>query len=581
MTLGLVRGIAAGVAAFLTLYFGLKTKLPQEGSAAISYLVALIVYLAIGGGWAAFQRWLNGTEEPEIHGPRRYFDFTTDHKVVGIQYLCAAFFLFFYAGILALIMRTELAKPGEQVLGFQTYNTLVGMHGIGMVIVALTAIIGGFGNYFVPLQIGAKDMAFPRLNALSFWLVPPAALILIAALFNGGVDFGWTAYAPLSTRGPMGKLFFLLAFATAGFSSVFGAINLLVTIIRMRAKGLTFWRLPIFVHSIGASSAITLIATSVVASSLFLVIFDRVLGTSFFDATRGGSALLYQHLFWFYSHPAVYIMVLPAFGLMLEILPVFARKPLFIYRWVVISFWAIVILSCIVWAHHLFTSGMWALLNFPFMITTELISVPTGIVFLSALGTIWRGSIRITPAFLFAASVVANFMIGGLTGIFLADVPTDLHMHDTLFVTAHFHFTIVGAAIFALFAGFYFWFPKFTGKTMDSKLGMIHFWSFFISFNATFIPMFWTGSHGLRRRVADYSVNLSGVQMWISCAAFFIFLATLIFLVNALRSIRKGIAAPRNPWNGGTLEWTVSSPPPVHNFERAPEVTRSPYARVV
>jgi len=581
VTLGLVRGIAAGVAAFLALYFGLKTKLPQEGSAAISYFVALIVYLAVGGGWAAFQRWLNAQEEPELHGARRYFNFTTDHKVVGIQYLCAAFFLFFYAGVLALIMRTELAKPGEQVIGFQTYNTLVGMHGIGMVIVALTAIIGGFGNYFVPLQIGAKDMAFPRLNALSFWLVPPAALILIAALFNGGVDFGWTAYAPLSTRGPMGKLFFLLAFATAGFSSVFGAINLLVTIIRMRAKGLTFWRLPIFVHSIGASSAITLIATSVVASSLFLVIFDRVLGTSFFDATRGGSALLYQHLFWFYSHPAVYIMVLPAFGLMLEILPVFARKPLFIYRWVVISFWAIVVLSCIVWAHHLFTSGMWALLNFPFMITTELISVPTGIVFLAALGTIWRGSIKITPAFLFAASVVANFMIGGLTGIFLADVPTDLHMHDTLFVTAHFHFTIVGAAIFALFAGFYFWYPKFTGKNIDTKWGLIHFWGFFLSFNATFIPMFWTGSHGLRRRVADYSANLSGVQMWISIAAFFIFLSTLVFLINALRSLRKGGAAARNPWNAGTLEWTLSSPPPVHNFDTPPEVTRSPYSPVV
>lgn len=577
MTLGLIRGVTAGISAFLVFYFGLKTWLPQEAAAFIAYPSALLLYLAIGGGWSAFRRWLTGTEEPEVVGWRRYFSFTTDHKVVGIQYLCTSFLLFFFSGVLALIMRAELARPQMQFLQFTEYNTLVGMHGIGMVIVALTAIIGGFGNYFVPLQIGAKDMAFPRLNALSYWLLPPAALILVSALFNGGVDFGWTAYAPLSTRGPMGKLFFLLAFATAGFSSIFGGVNLLVTILRLRAKGLTFWRLPIFVHSIGASSVITLIATSVVAGSLFMVIFDRVLGTSFFDSTRGGSALLYQHLFWFYSHPAVYVMVLPGFGLMLEILPVFCRKPLFIYRWVVVSFWAIVFLSCIVWAHHLFTSGMWSLLNFPFMITTELISVPTGIVFLSALGTLWRGKIRLETPFLFAASVIANFMIGGLTGIFLADVPTDLHMHDTLFVTAHFHFTIVGGTIFALFAGFYFWFPKFTGKQFNERLGQLHFWGFFLAFNATFIPMFWTGSRGLRRRVADFDPAMGGVQLWISFSAFLIFLAVAIFLWNTLRSLRKGPAASANPWGGGTLEWQLPSPPPVHNFDRPPEVTGSPY----
>jgi cytochrome c oxidase subunit 1 len=574
---GLLRGLLAGIASFLALFFSLKMHISAEAAAAIAYVASIPVYLAVGGGWAAFRRWLNEEEEPEFHGFTRYLSFNTDHKVVGVQYLFASFFLFFFAGIMAMIMRTELARVGLQFLSTKTYETVMGAHGIGMVLVALTAIVGGFGNYVVPLQIGAKDMAFPRLNALSYWLLPPAVVILMAALFNGGIDFGWTAYAPLSTKGPVGKLFFLLAFATSGFSSIFGGVNLLVTIIRMRAKGMTFLKMPIFVHSIAATATVIVIATSVVASSLFMVIFDRVLNTSFFDPSRGGAVILYQHLFWFYSHPAVYIMILPAFGVLLEILPVFSRKPLFAYPLAVWSLWIIVFLSFVVWAHHMFTSGMWGLLSFPFLVTTELISIPTGIMFLSSLGTLWRGKIRLTTPMLFAIGVIANFLIGGLTGIFLADVPSDVHLHDTLFVTAHFHFTIVGGTIFALFAAVYYWFPKISGHLYNETLGRWNFALFFYSFNATFIPMFWTGTRGLRRRVADFPPELGPLQMWISISAFVIFISVAIFLYNMIQSLRRGAPASSNPWSAQTLEWTLSSPPPAHNFERPPEVTTAPY----
>lgn len=574
---GLLRGLLAGIASFLALFFSLKMRLSSEASATIAYAASIPVYLAAGGGWAAFRRWLNEEEEPELHGITRYLSFNTDHKVVGVQYLFASFFLFFFAGIMAMIMRTELARVGLQFLSTKTYETVMGTHGIGMVLVALTAIVGGFGNYIVPLQIGAKDMAFPRLNALSYWLLPPAVIILISALFTGGFDFGWTAYAPLSTKGPVGKLFFLLAFATSGFSSIFGGLNLLVTIIRMRAKGMTFFRIPIFVHSIAATAVVIVIATSVVASSLFMVIFDRVLNTSFFDPSRGGAVILFQHLFWFYSHPAVYIMILPAFGLLLEVLPVFSRKPLFGYSLVVYSLWTIVFLSFVVWAHHMFTSGMWGLLNFPFLITTELISIPTGIMFLASLGTLWRGKIHLTTPMLFAVGVIANFLIGGLTGIFLADVPSDVHLHDTLFVTAHFHFTIVGGTIFALFAGVYYWFPKISGRLYSETLGRWSFALFFYGFNATFIPMFWTGTRGLRRRVADFPPELGPLQMWITLSAFVIFVSVAIFLYNMIRSLRRGPPAPANPWKAQTLEWALSSPPPAHNFDHPPEVHAAPY----
>lgn len=574
----LLKSVAVFAAVFLAAYFPLRGPLGPQPAAVLSYGAALAAFLAAAGAWSAFRGWVEGRPIEEIHGTARYFGFSTDHKVVGVQYLAATGVVFVLAGLMSLIMRAELARPGMQYLSYSTYNTVMGTHGIGMIVVALISIVGGLGNFALPLMIGARDMAFPRLNALSFWILPPAVLILLSSLFTGGFDFGWTAYPPLSVRGPqLGKLFFLIAFVTVGFSSILGGLNFLVTTLTMRAKGMSAFRIPIFVWSICAASIISLLATSVVASSLIMVVFDRVLGTSFFDPARGGNALIYQHLFWFYSHPAVYIMILPAFGVLLEVLPVHSRKPLFAYKLAAVSFIAIVVLSFVVWAHHLFTSGMWDALNIPFMITTELISVPTGVVFLSALGTLWLGSIRLRTPLLFALGVIFNFLIGGLTGIFLADVPTDLHFHDTWFVMAHFHFTIVGGTIFGFFAGFYHWFPKITGRMYDEALGKAHFGLFLAGFNAVFIPMFWLGSHGMRRRVADYPPEMGGVQLWISLAALIGAASALVFLYNAIRSWRRGPPASANPWEGRTLEWSTPSPPPHGNFGAAPEVREAPY----
>jgi cytochrome c oxidase subunit 1 len=576
----MVTGLVLYFATWGGSFWALSRVMGPEPAMALAYLLGLTAFLAGVGAFAALGRYMTGTPEPKQAGIRRYFSFNTDHKVVGVQYLFAVMTVFLLAGVMAMLMRLELAKPGAQFPTlFAAYPTLMGVHGIGMTVTALTIIIGALGNYFVPLMIGAEDMAFPRMNAVSFWLVPPAVVILLSSLFAGGFDFGWTAYAPLSTRGPLGKLFFLLAFVTIGFSSILGAVNFLATVRSLRAKGMTFFKIPIFVHSMVAAATIAVIATSVVAASLIMVIFDRTLGTSFFNPDQGGNVLLYQHLFWYYSHPAVYVMILPGFGLMLELLPVYARKPLFAYPLVAVSFPVIVFLSCIVWAHHQFTSGMWGLLNFPFMITTELISVPTGVVFLSAVGTVWRGKLRLATPMLFALAVVFNFLIGGLTGVFLADVPTDLHLHDTLFVTAHFHFTIVGGVIFAFFGGMYHWFPKMTGRMYNEKMGKWHFWLFFIGFYATFIPMFWTGTQGIRRRVADFPVEgaLPPLQMWISWASCLILAGVAVFLYNMIRSLRSGPTSSPNPWDAQTLEWTLPSPPPAHNFSVPPVVTRLPY----
>jgi cytochrome c oxidase subunit 1 len=550
--------------------------LPQS-ALALGYLAGLLGWLAAVGGGAAFLRWLRGEAEPVRAGVRRWLGFNTDHKTIGVQYLAAALLIFVLAGLMALLMRAELARPGLQLLDHRQYNAVMTLHGIGMILVALIAIVGGLGNFVLPLQLGAADMAFPRLNALSFWLLPPAVVLLGLTPLFGGADAGWTGYAPLSTRGPAANLLYLLAFVTAGFSSIFGGVNFFATIATMRAKGMTAWRIPVFAWSLLATAMIILFATSVVAASLLMAVSDRVLKTAFFDASRGGDALLYQHLFWFYSHPAVYIMILPAFGVVLEILPVFARRPLFAYRLAAVSFLAIAALSFVVWAHHLFTSGMWAALSIPFMVTTELISVPTGVVFLAALGTLWGGRIRLEPPMLFALGMLANFLIGGLTGIFLADVPTDLHLQDTWFVMAHFHYTIVGGTVFAFFAGLYHWYPKMTGRLPNPRLARLHFWLFFVGFNLTFLPMFRLGSLGMRRRVADYPAELGNTQWWITVMAWIVAAGVLVGLVNLVRSLRAGRPAGDDPWEARTLEWRTASPPPHGNFASPPDGSADPY----
>jgi cytochrome c oxidase subunit 1 len=498
--------------------------------------------------------------------------------VVGIQYTVAAVIIFLVGGILALTMRLELARHGLQFLTPEQYLTVMSLHGITMVVVALIATAGGLGNFIVPLQIGARDMAFPRLNALSFWLLPPAVILLLASPFLGGLDFGWTAIAPLSTQGTtIGKQMFLLAFVTAGFSSIFGGLNFLATVITMRAKGMGWKRVPIFTWSIIASSIIQIMGTSVVAASLIMVTFDRVLHTSFFNSDLGGNVLLYQHLFWYYSHPAVYIMILPAFGAILEIIPVYSRKPLFAYHIVAGALITITALSFIVWAHHMFTSGMWMLLKLPFMVNTEMISIPTGVVFLAVMGTLWRAKLRLDSPMLWALAMFANFLIGGLTGIPLADAPTDLHLHDTWFIVAHFHFTIMGGAVFGFFAGFHHWFPKMTGKRLNEALAKTQCALMFVGFNAVFIPLFWLGNHGMRRHVADFPAWMDPVQTFASCAALIVGSSAIVFAYNVYYSLKHGETAGDNPWEALTLEWKAPSPPPHGNFKTPPVVTGEPY----
>jgi cytochrome c oxidase subunit 1 len=450
-------------------------------------------------------------------------------------------------------------------------------HGAMMITVALISIIGGLGNYLVPIMVGARDMAFPKANALSYWMLPLAILLVAINPLLGGFDSGWTAYPPLSQQANLGQQAYLMAFVTVGVSSILSAINFLVTVFRMRAPGMSLMRMPIFVWALTVTAALALIATSVVAMAFTMLLFDRLLGTSFFRASRGGDVILFQHLFWFYSHPAVYIMALPGLGAILEIVPVFARKPLFAYPLAVLMFISIGVLSFMVWAHHMFVSGMAEFFHIPIMLTTELISVPTGIVFLCALGTIWMGRIHFRVPMLWVFGFLWAFVIGGITGVFLADVPTDITLSDTYFVVAHFHYTIVGGTIFGLFAGTYYWFPKITGRMYDERLGRLHFWWFTLAFNAAFIPMFWLGIEGMRRRVADYPTQFGTLNLFISIAALNIALSVAVFIFNMVRSWKQGERAAPNPWRAQTLEWQVASPPPIDNFETIPTVTATPY----
>jgi len=570
-------GVGAGIVAALRTATG-RDAWDLELSFVIGYVFALPGWLLGVGLWERWAReWLGLRTVEGPAGPSRYLSFCTDHKVVGLQYLVTFLLLFLLAGLFAVLIRIQLLNPEDPVLSDGTYNRVMSMHGIIMVAVAVAAVIGGFGNYFVPIMIGARDVAFPRLNALSFWLVPPVAVLLLSAQAVGGWDSGWTAYPPLSVKNASGQVFFNLAIITFGLSSILGGLNFLVTIIFMRAPGMSWGRLPIFVWSMFAAAILALTFTQFFAAAVGFVTLDRIAGTTFFRAETGGEPLLYQHVFWFYSHPAVYIFVLPGLGLTLEILAHFSRKPLFAYRWAVGGFLGIVGVSGIVWAHHMFVSGMDSKLLAPFLVTTEIISVPTGLIFLSALGTIWQGKLWLRVPMLFALGVVFNFLIGGITGIFLADVPTDINLSDTYFVVAHFHYTIIGAEIFALFGAIYYWFPKISGRMYNEKLGQLHFWMMFIGFNVTFLPMFWLGLHGMNRRIATYNPELQDVNTFVSVAGFVLASSFIPFVINMVRSAFAGEKAVADPWRARTLEWQTSSPPPFENFPAPPVVTGGPY----
>lgn len=552
--------------------------------------VALLAFpLFFLGGLGAFDYWFywasgrpTRPEDHSGHGATSwhdYFRINTDHKVIGIQYVVTSFFFMFVGGLMAMLMRAELAAPGRQFVDPGAFNGLFSVHASVLIFLFIIPVFAGLANYVLPLMIGAPDMAFPRLNAVSFWLLPCAGVIMMLSFFAPGGSFasGWTAYAPLSVTAPPGQICFTIGVQFAGASSIATALNFLVTIITMRAPGMSFFRMPLLVWANFSTSLLVVIATPFVAASQLFVLLDRALGFNFFNAAAGGDVLMYQHVFWFYSHPAVYIMMLPGFGIISEVLAVKSRKPVFGYRMMAFSLLAIVVLGFAVWAHHMFVSGMQSWIRVPMMVTTAVIAVPTGIKIFSWLATMWRGVLKLDTPMLFALGFLTMFVLGGISGVMLAMIPFDIYVSDTYFIVAHIHYVLFGGSLFTIFAGVYYWFPKMTGRMYNEKLGKLHFWMTFVFFNITFAPMHLLGLQGMPRRVADYSEQFATWNMIISVASFVLGLSSLIFLYNMVASWRGGKRAPANPWNALTLEWQVSSPPPIFNFDRIPTVVGGPY----
>ncbi|WP_435831235.1 aa3-type cytochrome oxidase subunit I [Nonomuraea wenchangensis] len=503
---------------------------------------------------------------------------STDHKIIGHMYLITSFVFFLIGGVMALIMRAELAQPGLQFTSNEQFNQLFTMHGTIMLLMFATPLFAGFANELMPLQIGAPDVAFPRLNMVSYWLYLFGSIIAVSGFFTpgGAASFGWFAYTPLSNaiNSPgIGGDLWLMGLALSGLGTILGAVNFITTIICMRAPGMTMFRMPIFTWNILLTSMLVLMAFPVLAAALLALEADRKLGTHIFDSDNGG-ALLWQHLFWFFGHPEVYIIALPFFGIVTEILPVFSRKPIFGYIGLVAATIAIAGLSITVWAHHMFPTGQVLLPFFSFM--TFLIAVPTGVKFFNWIGTMWRGHLSFESPMLFSVGFLITFLLGGLTGVILASPPLDFHISDTYFVVAHFHYVVFGTVVFAMFAGFYFWWPKFTGRMLNDKLGKLHFWLLFIGFHTTFLVQHWLGVVGFPRRYADYSAadKFTDLNMISSVGAFVLGLSTLPFLYNVWKTWRS---APKvtvdDPWGyGGSLEWATSCPPPRHNFTSLPPI---------
>ncbi|HEY3676384.1 MAG TPA: cytochrome c oxidase subunit I [Candidatus Tumulicola sp.] len=515
---------------------------------------------------------------PEPQGFVRRYVFSIDHKIIGIQYIITAFVFFILAGLLAETIRTQLLNANGGFVSPDTYNEVYSIHGSAMVwLVVIPLLTGGFGNLVFPLQIGARDVAFPWLNLLSFWIFPVAGLMLFSSFLMGAPTAGWTEYPPISLQGAAGTSMWAAAIFLVGVSSTMTGINFVVTLLKMRAPGMTFTRMPLFCWAQFATAPLLMIATTALAAALAALFIERQFGVPFFDPTKGGSAVLWQHMFWFYSHPAVYIMVLPAFGIISEVLPTFARKPIFGYKLIAFSSMAIALAGFMVWAHHMFTSGLAPYLQLPFMILTFAIGVPTGIKIFSWTATLWGGKIHLTTAMLFAIGFIALFTCGGITGIFLAAVPYDLDVHGTYFVVAHFHYVLVGGSMMGVFAGMYYWFPKMSGRLMNETLGKIHFWLFFLGFNGTFLPMHWLGVEGMPRWVATYDPQFEFWNRFASISSYVMAIGLLVFFYNVIWSARFGKPSGPNPWNGRTLEWMIPSPPHYYNFKHIPTVYGLPY----
>ncbi len=585
-----VLGVACSYALSIGLraLFGYEPLLDGESVLTIGLIVVPFFFLVGLGVFDYWFYWAAGRKtRPEDHSGhgayswRDYFRPNTDHKVIGIQYVVTSFFFLFVGGLMAMLMRAELAAPGRQFVDSNAYNGLFSVHASLLIFLFVIPVFAGLANFVLPLMIGAPDMAFPRLNALSYWLLPIGGVMMLLSFFAPGGSFasGWTAYAPLSQTQPIGQVFFTVAVQFAGASSIATALNFLVTIITMRAPGMSFFRLPLLVWANFSTSLLVVIATPFIAASQFFVLLDRALGFDLFTTAggAGGDVLMYQHVFWFYSHPAVYIMMLPGFGIISEILAVKSRKPIFGYRMMAFSLLAIVVLGFTVWAHHMFVSGMQSWIRVPMMVTTAIIAVPTGIKIFSWLATLWRGVLHLDTPMLFALGFLTMFTLGGISGVMLAMIPVTIHVSDTYFIVAHIHYVLFGGSLFTIFAGVYYWFPKMTGRMYDERLGKLHFWTTFVSFNLTFGPMHLIGVDGMPRRVYDYAQQYADWNLFISVFSFVLGLSTLIFLYNVVASWRGGPRATANPWRALTLEWQVSSPPPVFNFDQVPTVVGGPY----
>ena len=598
LSLSLVRGLIAqiigtiaGVA--LMLLIRLLLGLPafkEEPVLVVGALFGVIAFIIGTGVLNDWWRWIKGepTLEAEDEGPHgltggweRFLSVSFDHKVIGIQYGVTSVIVFMIAGLFALIFRTELINPGMDFLTTDGFNTLISLHGIVMIYGILLGV-GAMSNFLVPLLIGANDMAFPRLNAFAYWINVPAAFLLLSVFFLNGIDAGWTAYPPLSANlNKVGFAMFFLGVYVFGLSSILGSLNIITTVVRNRAPGMTPFRMPIFVWGALATALIGVTATQLIGLSFLMVLFERLFGMDFFNPLQGGNVILFQHLFWFYSHPAVYVFVLTGLGVISEILPVFARKPLFGYKWVAMSSVGIALVGFFVWAHHMFAAGMESYLRVPFTYSTLLVAIPTGVKFFSWTATIWRGKLVFPTPMLFVLGAMSIFLLGGLSGPPNATVATDLQLHDTYFIVGHFHATMFGGYVFPFFAAIYFWFPKMTGRMYNEALGKVHFWFILIGFYVQSLMQMDAGLLGMRRRIADYdpALGLAVPHLLITVAGFAIAFSVVIFVFNIAISVRRGEVAVPNPWNSRSPEWQLlPSPVPAHNYAERPfEVVGDPY----
>ena len=515
---------------------------------------------------------MHDTHHAHPTGAMRWFT-STNHKDIGTLYLWFSLFMFLFAGALAMLIRAELFQPGLQLFQPNLFNQFTTMHGLIMIFGAIMPAFVGFANWQIPLMIGAPDMAFPRLNNWSFWLLPAAGILLLGSFVmpGGAVSGGWTMYPPLFIQGGVAYDMTIFAVHLMGLSSIMGSINIITTILNMRTPGMTLMRMPIFVWSWLITAFLLIAAMPVLASAVTMLLTDRHFGTYFFNAAGGGDPVMFQHIFWFFGHPEVYIMILPAFGILSSIIPTFSRKPLFGHVSMVYALASIAFLSFFVWAHHMFTVGMPAVSQLFFMYATMLIAVPTGVKVFNWTATMWRGSITFETPMLFAIAVVCLFTIGGFSGLVLAIVPVDIQLQDTYYVVAHFHYVLFSGAAMSIMAGVYYWLPKWTGHMYDERLGKIHFWLTTIAFNVTFFPMHFIGLAGMPRRIPDYALQFAEFNMIQSLGAFVLGASQLLFLYTVIKCIRGGVPAGDRPWEGAdSLEWTLSSPPPYHSFETAP-----------